>query len=123
MNNPNPNYINGQAADPDDDFDAERFIAHVFDELAAQGRNILRWFELRGFVDVKVRRLPQRGPNSWECLMLRGEDSECRTQAEVQALVVQLAEDLGCWVDQGEFCGLVWADRVGTHFRLRPLPV
>jgi hypothetical protein len=35
---------------------------------------------------------------------------------------VQLAEDMGCWVEEREFCAVVWSDRIGTHFQLRPQP-
>jgi hypothetical protein len=123
MNNPNPNYDGGPAADPEDDFDHERFIEHVFDLLAARGTQIRQWFESEGFVDVKVRQLPLRGQNSWECLMLRGQNSECRNCDEVKALVMRLASDLRFVAQADEIWAVVWSDRIGTHFQLRSQPV
>jgi hypothetical protein len=123
MNNPNPDYHRGAAADPDDDFDYERFMDHVFDAVALRGTQIRSWFEAKGLVDVRVRPLPLRELNSWEVLMVRGETDECRTGDDLQALVMRLASEMGYHVEPHEFLHVVWSDRIGTHFRLRPLPV
>jgi len=123
MNNPNLNYDGGPAADPEADFDHEKFIDHVFDLLAARGARIRRWLEAEGFVDVKVRELPLGRTNSWECLMLRGQNDKCRNCDEVQALVMRLAGDPRCVVQADEIWAVVWNDRIGTHFQLRPQPV
>jgi hypothetical protein len=123
MNNPNPSYNNGPAADPWEDFDFESYIDHVFSELAVRGTQIQRWFEAKQFVDVKIRMVPHRGPNSWECLMLRREKEKSPTWEEVQALVVELAGDLRKRFELNEFCAVVWGDRIGMHFRLRSLAV
>jgi hypothetical protein len=123
MNNPNPNYDSGPVAAPEADFDYQKFIDHVFDALTVRETQIRRWFESKRFVDVKVRALPLRGLDWWECLMLRAENDESPTQDAVQALIGQLAEDMGCRVEPDEFCAVVWSDRVGAHFRFRPQPV
>ncbi|MGO8927951.1 MAG: hypothetical protein ACLQU3_13825 [Limisphaerales bacterium] len=123
MNNPNPNYNDGPAADPEADFDYQAFIDHVFDALTVRETQIRRWFEAKNFVDVRVRPLPLRGLGSWECLMLRAENDVSPTQDAVQALVGQLAEDMGCQVEPDEFCAVVWSDRICAHFRLSPQPV
>jgi hypothetical protein len=120
MNNPNPNYQAGPTADLETDFDYEKFIDHVFDERAARGTEIRRWFEAEGFVDVKVRDLPLSGPHSWECLMLHGQSDECRNVDEVKALVMRLAGEMGCQVQPDEIWAVVWIDRIGAHFRLHP---
>jgi hypothetical protein len=123
MNNPNPNYPAGPAADPEDDFDHERFIEHVFDALVVRETQIRRWFEAKGFLDVRVRPLPLRALHSWECLMLRGQNDESPTVGAVQGLVVRLAGDMGCQFLPDEFCAVVWGDRICAHFRLTPQPV
>jgi hypothetical protein len=122
MNNPNPEYHNGPVAAPEDDFDAERFFDHVFDALTVREIAIRRWFEAKGFVDVRVRLLPLRGLDWWECLMLRAQNAESPTCGAVQALVGQLAEEVRCQFLPHEFRAVVWGDRICVHFRLTPQP-
>lgn len=122
MHNPNPDYAAGRAAAPEPDFDHEQFIDHVFDALTVRETEIRRWFEARGFVDVRVRRLPLRGRDWWECLMLRSENDESPKWGAVQALAGQLAEEVRCQHLPHEFCAVVWSDRICAHFRLRPQP-
>jgi len=120
MNNPNPEYQGGPAAITHDDFDAERFFDHVFDDVTIREIAIRRWFEAKGFVDVRVRLLPLRRLDRWECLMLRAENEESPTCGAVESLVGLLAEELGCQFLPDEFCGVVWGDRICAHFRLIP---
>ena len=122
MHNPNPNYAAGRAAEPEADFDHERFIDHVFDALTVRETEIRRWFEAKGFVDVRVRRLPLRGLDWWECLMLRSENDKSLTSGAVEALIGQLAEEVRCQLQPQEFCAIVWSDRICAHFRLVPQP-
>ena len=122
MNNPNPEYHGGPAAAPEYDFDHERFMDHVFDALTIRETEIRRWFEAEGFVDVRVRRLAVCGPDTWECLMLRENTSGCCSCDDVKALVMRLAGDLRCVVQQDEIWAVVWTDRIGIHFQLKPQP-
>jgi hypothetical protein len=122
MNNPNPFYGGGPVAVPHDDFDYDGFIDHVFDALTVRETEIRLWFEAKSFVGVKIRLLHQKGPDRWECLMLRVPSQECKTTLEVQALVAQLADDLGFQFLPDEFCAVVWSDRICAHFRLMPQP-
>jgi hypothetical protein len=123
MNNPNPEYHGGPAVAPEDDLDHERFMDHVFDALTVRETEIRRWFEAKGFVDVRVRRLPLRGLEWWECLMLRSENDKSLTSGAVEALVGQLAEEVRCQFPSHEFCAVVWSDRICAHFRLIPQPI
>ena len=120
MNNPNPEYHGGPAAAPEDILDHERFIDHVFDALTVRETEIRRWFEAKGFLDVRVRRLPLRGVDWWECLMLRSENDKSLTSRAVEALIGQLAEEVRCQLLPQEFCAVVWSDRICAHFRLTP---
>jgi hypothetical protein len=122
MNNPNPNYAVGPVLDPDADFDPEQFFDHVFDALTLRETEIRRWMEAEGFVDVRVRRLPRFGPDGWECLMLGDQNSGCSTCDDLKALVTRLAHDFRSEVQQDEIWAVASSDRLGTHFRLRPLP-
>jgi hypothetical protein len=122
MNNPNPEDHGGPAAAPENDFDHERFFDHVFDALTVRGTEIRRWFEAKGFVEVRVRPLPLRGLDWWECLMLRSENDQSPRWGTVQGLVGQLAEEVRCQVQPHELCAVVWGDRICAHFRLMPQP-
>ena len=121
MNNPNPE-CHGVVTDPENEFDHLKCIDHVFDALTVRETEILRWFEAEGFVDVRVRRLAVCGPDTWECLMLRGHNDGCCTCDEVKGLVTRLAGDIRCVVQQDETWAVVWTDRIGTHFQLKPKP-
>ncbi|HEV7927528.1 MAG TPA: hypothetical protein VGR14_19410 [Verrucomicrobiae bacterium] len=123
MNNPNPFYDGGPVAVLHDDFDAEQFLHHVFDALVVREIEIRSWFQDKGFVDVRVRALPLYGPDGWECLMLRGHNDECCNCVDLKALVMRLAGDLQCLMEADEIWAVVWSDRVGTHFRLKPQPI
>jgi len=122
MNNPNPEYHGGPMAVPEDDFDHQEFIDHVFDALTIREIEIRRWFEAVSFVDVRVRALPLYGPDSWECLMLRGHDNPCSTCDDLKGLVMRLAGELGCAAEADKIWAVVCSDRVGTHFQLKPQP-
>ena len=126
MTNPNPDAhaaAIGVAPAPEDDFDHERYIDHVFDALVVRETQIRRWFEAKGFVEVRIRPLPLRGLDSWECLMLRAQNDKSPTWGAVQALIGQLAEEMAYQFLPNEFCAVVWGDRIGAHFRLRRPPV
>ncbi|HEY5912142.1 MAG TPA: hypothetical protein VJA21_16180 [Verrucomicrobiae bacterium] len=119
MNNPNPFYSNGPAEDSDD-IDPERFLEQFIASLDCRRIEIRRWMEQQEFLEVRVRELPARGEHCYEVLAIRGPDDECRTFGHVLAIVRHLAGDLGLMVQEDEFCAVVWGDRVGTQFRLRP---
>ena len=123
MNNPNPEYHGGTVVNPEGNLDHQQFIDHVFDALTVRETEIRRWFEAEGFVEVKVRRLPLFGPDGWECLMLRKENSACCTCDDVKALVTRLAHDFRAEIRQDEIWAVVWTDRIGTHFRLKSQPI
>jgi hypothetical protein len=123
MNNPNPEHHSGPVPAPEDDFDHQKFIDHVFDALTVREIEIRHWFEANGFVDVRVRLLPLYRPDGWECLMIRGHNDQCCTCDDVKGLVMRLAGDLRCLAEADEIWAVVWRDRVGTHFRLKPQPV
>jgi len=122
MNNPNPEYPGSPAAALEDDLDHEQFFDHVFDALTVRETEIRRWFEAKGFVEVRVRRLPLRGLDWWECMMLRSENDESPRWGTVQALVGELAEEVRCQHLPQEFCAIVWSDRICAHFKLTPQP-
>ena len=63
MNNPNPEHHSGPVPAPEDDFDHQKFIDHVFDALTVREIEIRHWFEANGFVDVRVRLLPLDRPD------------------------------------------------------------
>lgn len=86
-------------------------------------RELTVWLAAAGFTDILVRSLPWRGPDEacWEVLARVGSNNDCSTETAFKSCMDRLAADLGCWIYTGERCTIVWGDRVGAQFRLRPL--
>ena len=122
--NPDDRAADGRYDDPflDPDFDIMAWImsidfappAEVARELA-----IRHWLETAGFVEINLRRLPERGEDCWQAVMGRGTNRDCPTGLAAQELMHALAADLGCRVD-GLCCGLAWGDQIAVGVRLRP---
>ena len=129
MTNPNPAYNRADAdigRDPFDDpnFDLWRWIATInfrMDPESLRELAIARWLKAAGFTEVHVSSLPERGPDCWQAIMGRGSNERCPTGLAAQALMNELAADLGCRIEQGESSGLAWGDQIGVAFRLRQM--
>ena len=126
MTNPNPNVptSNIYYGDPLDDpnFDVMAWIMSIDFALPAEvarERAIRQWLEAAGFTGIDLRRVPERGEDCWQAVMGRGTNSDCPTGLAAQAMLNNLAADLGCRI-AGESSGLAWGDQIGVGFRLCP---
>ena len=105
------------------DSDLWRWIAtidFVTDPEGLRELAIRRWLRAAGFADIQIKRLPERGRDSWQAVMGRGTNQRCPTGLAAQRYMNVLAADLGCRIEEGESSGLAWGDQIGVAFRLRP---
>jgi hypothetical protein len=127
MTNPNPD--GGTAAGrhldqfDDPDFDVMAWI-NTLDFLppaeAVHERAIRQWLEAAGFIGIDLRRVFERGPDAWQVVMRSGTNGDCPTGLAAEAMLTNLAADLGCRIQGGESSGIAWGDQIGVSFRLRP---
>ena len=124
MNEPDPDVPAMKAACDDlddlDGLDVESWLATVeFPPPAEVVRQhaIRQWLEAAGFIEIDLRRVPERGDDCWQAIMKRGTNRDCPNGLAAEALAHQLAASLGCRIE-GDANGLAWGDQIGVAFRL-----
>lgn len=103
-----------------DGLDVEAWLATIEFPLPAEvvrQQAIRHWLEAAGFVEIDLRRVPERGEDCWQAIMKRGTNRECPNGLAAEAMAHRLAADLGCRI-QGDANGLAWGDQIGIAFRL-----
>ncbi len=128
MNNPNNEYHcagKGSGFDPalDPNFDWWPWLLNFdyrLDHDHVRETAIRRWLEDAGFEDIRVTRVPERGPDAWQIILRRGVNQERPTVREVERQVCALAVDLRC-LPRERPCALVWGDNIGVGLRLLPV--